>query len=154
MDSLGIIIDVSHVGIKTIQDILTETKNPIIATHSGARSVSDHYRNLYDWQIQDIANSGGVVGVVFYPWFLNGSASASISDVIEHIDYIKNLVGIDYVALGSDFDGIEVTPLGLEDTTKFPDLTMALLQHGYTESDLEKILGGNFRRVFEQVCGK
>ena len=56
-------------------------------------------------------------------------------------------------AIGSDFDGIEVTPLGLEDVTKFPDLTLALLQHGYTESDLEKILGGNFRRVFEQVCG-
>ncbi len=153
MDSLGIIVDVSHVGIKTIQDILTETKNPIIATHSGARSICDHYRNLYDWQIQDIANSGGVIGVVFYPWFLNGSASASINDVISHIDYIKNLVGIDYVAIGSDFDGIEVTPLGLEDTTKFPDLTIALSQHGYTESDLEKILGGNFRRVFEQVCG-
>ena len=153
MDSLGIIIDVSHVGIITIQDILTETKNPIVATHSGARSIYDHYRNLYDWQIQDIANSGGVIGVVFYPWFLNGSASASISDVITHIDYIKNLVGIDYVAIGSDFDGIEVTPLGLEDVTKFPDLTIALLQHGYTESDLEKILGGNFRRVFEQVCG-
>jgi membrane dipeptidase len=152
MDSLGIIIDVSHTGIRTIQDILVVTTNPIIATHSGARSVHDHYRNLYDSQIQDIANTGGVIGIVFYPYFLNGSANSSIADVIAHIDHIVNLVGIDYVAIGSDFDGIEVTPMGLEDTSKFPDLTLALLQHGYSESELEKILGGNFRRVFEQVC--
>jgi len=153
LDSLGVIVDVSHVGIKTIQDILLVTKNTIVATHSGARSIRNHYRNLYDWQIKDIANSGGVIGVVFYPWFLNGSANASIADVIAHIDHIVNLVGIDYVSIGSDFDGIEVTPSGLEDVTRFPDLTLALIQHGYSESDLEKILGGNFKRVFEQVCG-
>ncbi|MFN3873207.1 MAG: membrane dipeptidase [Ignavibacterium sp.] len=153
MDSLGIIIDVSHTGIKTIQDILQETQNPIIASHSGARALRNHYRNLYDWQIQDIANSGGVIGVVFYPYFLNGSSNASINDVIAHIDYIKNLVGIDYVAIGSDFDGIEVVPLGLEDTTKFPNLTEALFDHGYTREEVEKILYKNFKRVFEQVCG-
>jgi membrane dipeptidase len=152
MDSLGIIIDVSHVGIKTIQDILAVTANPIVATHSGARSVYDHYRNLYDSQIQDIANTGGVIGVVFYPYFLNGSSNASIADVIAHIDHIVNLVGTDYVSIGSDFDGIEVTPLGLEDTSKFPDLTLALLEHGYTELEVAKFLGGNFRRVFEKVC--
>ena len=153
MDSLGIIIDVSHTGIKTIQDILQETQNPIIASHSGARALRNHYRNLYDWQIQDIANSGGVIGVVFYPYFLNGSSNASISDVIAHIDYLKNLVGIDYVAIGSDFDGIEVVPLGLEDTSKFPNLTEALFDHGYTREEVEKILYKNFKRVFEQVCG-
>lgn len=153
MDSLGIIIDVSHTGIKTIQDILQETQNPIVATHSGARALRNHYRNLYDWQIQDIANSGGVIGVVFYPYFLNGTSSATIQDVIAHIDYIKNLVGIDYVAIGSDFDGIEVVPSGLEDTSKFPNLTEALFDHGYTKEEIEKILYKNFKRVFEQVCG-
>lgn len=153
MDSLGIIIDVSHTGIKTIQDILQETQNPIVATHSGVRALRNHYRNLYDWQIQDIANSGGVIGVVFYPYFLNGSSNAGIQDVIAHIDYIKNLVGIDYVAIGSDFDGIEVVPLGLEDTSKFPNLTEALFDHGYTKEEVEKILYKNFKRVFEQVCG-
>lgn len=153
MDSLGIIIDVSHTGIKTIQDILQETQNPIVATHSGVRALRNHYRNLYDWQIQDIANSGGVIGVVFYPYFLNGSSNASINDVIAHIDYIKNLVGIDYVAIGSDFDGIEVVPLGLEDTSKFPNLTEALFDHGYSREEIEKILYKNFKRVFEQVCG-
>jgi membrane dipeptidase len=152
LDSLGVIIDVSHTGIQTIRDILTETKNPIVATHSGARSIYDHYRNLYDWQIQDIANSGGVIGIVFYPYFLNGSSNSSIDDVINHIDHIVNLVGTDYVALGSDFDGIEVTPFGLEDVSKFPDLTLALLQHGYSELDVAKFLGRNFQRVFEKVC--
>lgn len=153
MDSLGIIIDVSHTGIKTIQDILQVTQNPIIATHSGARALRNHYRNLYDWQIQDIANRGGVIGIVFYPYFLNGTSNASINDVIAHIDYIKNLVGIDYVAIGSDFDGIEVVPLGLEDTSKFPNLTEALFERGYSREDIDKILYKNFKRVFEQVCG-
>lgn len=152
LDSLGVIIDVSHTGIRTIQDILSIATNPIIASHSGARSIHDHYRNLYDWQIQDIANSGGVIGVVFYPYFLNGSSNASIADVIAHVDHIVNLVGTDYVAIGSDFDGIEVTPIGLEDVSKFPDLTLALLEHGYTEQEVAKFLGGNFKRVFEQVC--
>ncbi|HMN50076.1 MAG TPA: membrane dipeptidase [Ignavibacteriaceae bacterium] len=154
LDSLGVIIDVSHVGIKTIQDILAVTTNPIVATHSGARSVYNHYRNLYDSQIQDIAKSGGVVGVVFYPYFLNGSSNSSIDDVLKHIDHIVKLVGTNYVSIGSDFDGIEVTPTGLEDVTKFPDLTLALLQHGYTETEVAKFLGGNFKRVFEKVCKK
>mgnify|MGYP005847226595 CR=1 FL=1 len=153
MDSLGIIIDVSHTGIKTIQDILQITTNPIIASHSGVRALRNHYRNLYDNQIIAIANSGGVIGVVFYPPFLTSSSSANIDTVIKHIDYIKNLVGIDYIALGSDFDGIEVTPVGLEDVSKFSALTMRLLERGYSQEDVEKILGGNFMRVFEQVCG-
>ncbi|MBL1213110.1 MAG: T9SS type A sorting domain-containing protein [Ignavibacteriae bacterium] len=155
MDSLGIMIDVSHTGIKTIQDILEETTNPIIASHSGARAIEDHYRNLYDSQIVDIANSGGVVGIVFYPPFLGSpSSSVDINTVISHIDHIVNLVGIEYVAIGSDFDGIgDNTVNGLEDVSKFPALTLALLEHGYTRSEVEKILGGNFKRVFEQVCG-
>ncbi len=154
LDSLGVIIDVSHVGIKTIQDILQVTTNPIIATHSGARAIRNHTRNLYDWQIQDIANSGGVIGIVFYPPFLISPTPAYISNVIQHIDYIVNLVGVDYVAIGSDFDGIGTNVVvGLEDVSKYPDLTLALLEHGYTELEVAKILGGNFKRVFEQVCG-
>jgi membrane dipeptidase len=153
LDSLGVIIDISHTGIKTIEDILEITTNPIIASHSGVRAIKNHYRNLYDNQITAIANSGGVIGVVFYPPFL-GNGPADIDDVISHIDYIVNLVGIDYVALGSDFDGIESTPVGLEDVSKFPNLTMKLIEHGYTQSDVEKILGGNFMRVFNNVCSE
>ena len=151
MDSLGIVIDVSHVGIKTIQDILEETTNPIIASHSGVRAITNSSRNLYDWQIQDIANSGGVIGIVFYPNFLTGTNNATISNVIQHIDHIVNLVGIDYVAIGSDFDGIGRTPVGLENVSKFPNLTLALLEHGYSISDVKKILGENAKRVFDEV---
>ena len=154
LDSLGVIIDVSHVGIRTISDILAITNNPIIASHSGARAIRDHYRNLYDDQIQAIANGGGVIGIVFYPPFLTSNPPAQINDVIAHVDHIVNLVGTDHIAIGSDFDGIGTNVVvGLEDVTKYPDLTLALLQHGYTELEVAKFLGGNFRRVFEQVCG-
>ncbi len=154
MDSLGMIIDVSHTGIKTIEDILSITKNPIIASHSGARALRDHYRDLYDEQIKAIANSGGVVGVVFYPPFLVSSNHAYVDDVVDHIDYIVNLVGIDYVALGSDFDGIGTnTVVGLDNISKYPLVTIELLRRGYTQGEIEKILGGNFLRVFGKVCG-
>ncbi len=154
LDSLGVIIDVSHTGIKTIQDILQVTNNPIVATHSGARAIRNHTRNLYDDQIQAIANTGGVIGIVFYPPFLVNPTPAYISDVVAHIDHIVNLVGTDFVAIGSDFDGIGTNVVvGLEDVSKYPDLTLALLEHGYTELEVAKFLGGNFKRVFEQVCG-
>jgi membrane dipeptidase len=152
MDSLGIIIDVSHVGPQTVIDILATSKNPIIASHSGVAALRSHYRNLTDTQIRSIAQRGGVIGVVFYPTFLVSSGTARLENVLQHIDYIKNLVGVDYVALGSDFDGIETTPLGLEDVTKFPAITEALLQRGYSRQDVRKILGENFMRVFRAVC--
>ena len=114
MDSLGMIIDVSHTGIQTIRDILDETHRPIIASHSGAYAIRAHYRNLKDDQIIAIAQQGGVIGVVFYPSFLSRTGKADIETVIQHIDYIVNLVGIDHVAIGSDFDGIETVPQGLE----------------------------------------
>jgi len=154
MDSLGMIIDVSHTGIKTIDDILAITKNPIIASHSGVRALRNHYRNLTDDQIIKIAQSGGVIGVVFYTSFLSSAprSTVNIDTVIKHIDYIKNLVGIDYIAIGADYDGGITAPVGLEDVSKMPALTLALLKHGYTTADVRKILGGNFMRVFKQVC--
>ena len=154
LDSLGMIIDVAHTGIKTIEDILTVTKNPIIDSHGGVYSLNHNYRNLTDDQIRSIAQSGGVIGVVFYTYFLSSAATnkVTIDTVIKHIDYIKNLVGIDYVAIGSDFDGGITAPVGLEDVSKLPALTIALLKHGYSSSDVKKILGGNYMRVFKQVC--
>ncbi|MGE5316077.1 MAG: membrane dipeptidase [Acidobacteriota bacterium] len=154
MDSLGMIIDVSHTGVKTIDDILAVTKNPIIASHSGVRALRNHTRNLTDAQIKAIAARGGVIGVVFYPPFLSTypSTKVTLDTVVKHIDYIKNLVGVDAIALGSDFDGIETWPAGLENVTKFPDLTMALLKKGYTPADVRKILGENYMRVFKTVC--
>ncbi len=152
MDSLGMLIDVAHTGIRTIKDILAITKNPIIDTHAGARALYNHYRNLSDEQLDSIAARGGVVGVVFYPSFLSSTGRATIDSVIRHIDYIKNRVGVDHVAIGSDFDGIETVPVGLEDVSRLPNLTAALLRKGYTIPEVHKILGGNALRVFTQVC--
>jgi len=152
MDSLGMIIDVSHTGIKTIEDILLTTKNPIIASHSGVRALRNHTRNLTDDQIKAIANGGGVIGVVFHRTFITSTSTATIDTVIKHIDYIKNLVGINHVAIGSDYDGGILTPVGLENVSKMPNLTMALLRRGYSNSDVRKILGENYLRVFKSVC--
>jgi len=153
LDSLGMIIDVSHVGPQTVSDILATSKNPIIASHSGASALRNHYRNLTDSQIQAIAARGGVIGVDFYPPFLVSTGTAKLDDVVRHIDYIKNLVGVDYVAIGSDFDGMDGSfAVGLEDVSRFPALTEALLQKGYTRQDVRKILGENFMRVLRAVC--
>jgi membrane dipeptidase len=152
MDSLGMIIDVSHTGVKTIDDILKITKNPIIASHSGSYKVRPHYRNLTDEQIMAVAKNGGVIGINFCPPFLTDKKQASIKDVIDHIDYIVKLAGIDHVGLGSDFDGIESTPIGLEDCSKYTAITKALLDRGYSEKDIKKILGENFLRIIKKVC--
>ena len=135
-----------------MQDALTITKNPIIASHSGVRALNNNTRNLYDDQIRAIAASGGVIGVVFYRSFLSSSGKATIDTVIKHIDYIKNLVGIDYIALGSDFSGGITAPTGLEDVSKYHALTVALLHHGYSIPYVQKILGENYLRVFKKVC--
>ncbi len=154
LDTLGIIIDVAHTGIKTIEDILETTKNPIISSHTGCRKLRNHYRNLYDSQIKAIAKTGGLVAICFLPSFISSSGSCDIDDVIDHIDHVVKLVGVDHAAIGSDFDGISSTPRGLEDVSKFPALTTKLIRRGYSQPDIEKILGKNFLRVFKQVCGE
>jgi len=152
MDSLGMVIDVSHTGIQTINDILSVTKNPIVASHSGVRALMNRSRNLTDDQIRAIAAGGGVIGVVFYTWFLSPWGYADVDTVIRHIDYIRDLVGIDHVAIGSDYDGMDPPPVGLEDVSKLPALTSALLSKGYSVEDVRKILGGNYMRVLRAVC--
>ncbi len=154
MDSLGMLIDVAHTGVKTIEDILSVTQNPIIDTHAGAYTLRQHTRNLTDSQLKAVANSGGVIGVVFYPSFLVNKGKATVDSVVKHIDYIKNLIGVDYVAIGSDYDGMGsvAPPTGLEDISKLPNLTLALLKKGYSETDIRKILGLNYLRVIKKVC--
>jgi membrane dipeptidase len=150
MDEVGMLIDVSHLGEQSFWDITQVSKNPIIASHSNAYTVHAHYRNLTDEQIKAIAKSGGVVQVNFHSDFLGG---ATIDKVLEHIAHIKNLVGVDYIGIGSDFDG-GITPASeLYDATRYPVLTQKLVERGYTDEEIKKILGLNFLRVFKQVCG-
>ncbi len=151
---LGIMVDVSHLSPAGIADVLTISDDPIIASHSNARALCDHPRNLTDEQIKAIAEKGGVIGVTFVNVFLNKDKpdEASIDSVVQHIEYMLELVGEDHVAIGSDFDGCH-PPKDLSDATKYPLITEKLLEHGLADSTVSKILGGNFLRIFETVCG-
>lgn len=149
---LGIMVDVSHLNEAGFWDVLDVTEKPIVASHSNARKLLDHPRNLWDEQIQAIAEAGGLVGVVFA--FLTEDRSAStLEHVLDQIDYMVTLVGPDHVGLGSDFDGIKYTPAGLEDVSQMPAITRGLLERGYADEDIAQILGGNWLRVFREVTG-
>ena len=151
MERLGIVIDVSHLSESCFWDLVEVTDSPIIASHSNCRALCDHPRNLTDRQIEAIADKGGVIGMNFYPKFLRKEGRASVSDVVDHMEHIINLVGVDYVGLGSDFDGISATPAGLEDVSKLPNITLELVSRGYSEEEIRKILGENHLRVFSKV---
>ncbi|UCG03280.1 MAG: dipeptidase [Candidatus Heimdallarchaeota archaeon] len=153
MESLGIIIDVSHLNKKGFADVVKVTSDPFIASHSNAYQLCPVNRNLTDEQLMEIASAEGVVGINFYPRFLsqNDPQSVSIKDVIQHIKYITNLLGVDHVGLGSDFDGIGITPKGLETASKIKNIPPLLEEEGFSNQDIEKIMGTNFKRVFNRV---
>lgn len=153
MHQLGMVVDVSHLNERSFWDVLGCAEGPIIASHSNARALCDHPRNLRDEQIVALAKAGGVMGMNFYADFLtsSGPQAADIEQVVRHIDHISELVGPGHVGLGSDFDGISRTPRGLEDASRFPALTAALLHHGYSDDHIIGILGGNFLSVFRRA---
>ncbi|MCK9526006.1 MAG: dipeptidase [Limnochordia bacterium] len=151
MNNLGMLIDVSHLNEEGFWDVIRLSKAPIIASHSNARMLCDHPRNLTDEQIQAIAVPGGVIGVNFCTHFLAKDRQATIHDVVEQIEYLTGIGGIDCVGLGSDFDGIEGTPLGLSHCGKTSEIAAILLERGYSESDMAKIMGGNLLRLCQTV---
>jgi len=152
MNRLGIIVDVSHLSDPGFWDVVDCTDQPFIATHSNARSVCDHPRNLTDEQIDSLAERGGVMGMNFAPAFVDAKR-ATLDRVLDHVDYISDRVGPAHVGLGSDFDGIRDTPEGLEDVTRMPRITEGLLERGYSDDDVQAILGENFLRVCREVWG-
>lgn len=152
MNRLGIIIDVSHMSEATFWDVLHHSNAPVIASHSGAFGIKNHPRNLTDNQLKALASKGGVIQVVFFPGFL-GDGPITTSNIVDHIDYIVNLVGIDFVGLGSDFDGARM-PLDLQDSSYVYLITEELVKRGYSPTDIEKILGQNSLRLFKQVEDK
>ncbi len=168
MDRLGVVVDVAHLSDPGFWDVVDVSTRPFVASHSNARAVCDHPRNLTDEQIRALAKGGGVMGMNFAPNFVHpelgsaahplsgsrgaeGAPRATLDMVLDHIDHIVNLVGPQHVGLGSDFDGIGDTPDGLENATKLPHVTRGLVDRGYSEGDIQDILGGNFLRVFEEV---
>lgn len=148
---LGILIDVSHSSDKTVEDVLAITKSPIIASHSNARALCGHRRNLTDNQIKAIAKTGGVIGINLCPSFLNNSGNAEILDIIRHIEHISALAGTQYVGFGCDFDGIETLPSGITGVESMKTVIDFLLKLNYPEKDVEAIAGGNFVRLLKQI---
>jgi len=152
LNRLGMIVDVSHCSDAAFFQILETSAAPVIASHSGIRARRDHNRNLTDDQLKALAASRGVMGMVFLPCFLNADENkASITDVIAGIDHVVQLVGPDFVGIGSDFDGFAGSLAGLEDVSKLPTITDRLLHLGYSETAIRCILGANFLRVWQEV---
>lgn len=154
MNRLGILIDVSHLSEAGFWDVIKRSEAPIVASHSNCYTLCPHLRNLRDNQIKALADKRGVIGITFVPKFLTQeNRKPTIEDIIKHIDYLVEKVGVNYVGLGSDFDGTKNLPLGLEGAHKIPNITATLINHGYRERDIKKILGENFLRVFKEVVG-
>jgi microsomal dipeptidase-like Zn-dependent dipeptidase len=141
----GMLIDLAHASDKLIEDVLDNTIKPVIVSHGGIAEVCNHPRNLKDVHIQGIADTGGVVGAIYYKASICGK---TMEHVAHGIEYIVNKFGVDYAALGSDFDGFVQTPT---DVTGLPLLTKALLDKGIGPNQLEKIYGENFLRVLRAV---
>jgi membrane dipeptidase len=192
MNRIGMMVDISHVADKTFFDVIAATRAPVIASHSSARAIASHPRNMSDDMLRAMAKNGGVVMVNFYDGFLdprkaelalrertmedelkakypndpqraqeeidawhkaNDPGKTPLSVLMDHIDHIAKVAGIDHVGIGSDFDGVPLTglPVGMEDISKLPTLTYELMKRGYSDADIKRILGENLLRVMSRV---
>ncbi|MDO4618585.1 MAG: dipeptidase [Clostridia bacterium] len=147
----GIIVDVSHLNEQSFWDVLRVNKWPLVATHSCSKSVFNHKRNLTDEQFNAICSRGGVVGINFYPKFLNGRRKAYIKNILKHIDHFLSLGGENHIGLGSDFDGVDCLPQDLSGVGDMNVLVDAMRSHGYSEELIEKICYKNFERILRLV---
>ena len=150
MNSLGIMVDMSHAGEKSFYDALDISQQPIVCSHSSCRALCDHPRNLTDEQMRALAARGGVMQVTLYPGFLRTGGEADVLDALQHLEHAVSVMGIDHVGLGTDFDG-DGGVLGLADSSEMLNFTRQLLLRHYSEQDIQKIWGGNFLRVMSQV---
>ncbi|MCA9839275.1 MAG: dipeptidase [Trueperaceae bacterium] len=170
MEDLGILMDVSHLSTGGVEHVLQLAKRPVIASHSSARAICDHHRNLSDEQLKAIARTGGVIGVNFLPAFIDAK-EPSISRVVDHIEHMVDVVGDRHIGLGPDFIAewaktvypnvemkiigidLKVGIPGLSKTEDLPNLTNAMRERGFSESSIRNILGENWLRVFRKDLG-
>jgi membrane dipeptidase len=163
MNRLGIAVDVSHLSVDSFWDVMEISEAPIMASHSCAYTLLNHDRNLTDDQInamatkedkkaQAVAKKGGIVQINFYTRYLSTKPSSEVTaaDIVDHIDYVVDLVGVEHVGLGSDFDGARM-PADVPNAAAVPEITKVLIERGYSKSDIEKILGGNSLRYAKEV---
>ena len=162
MNDTGIIVDISHVSDSTFYQVIALTKVPVFASHSSCRYFTPGFeRNMSDDMIKTLADYGGVIQINFGSSFLDAdfraaeegdtTAFTTVKMVADHIDHVVNIAGIDYVGLGSDFDGVSSLPRGLEDASELPNLIEELLIRGYSDEDIAKICYKNTFRVWRAV---
>ncbi|MFN0141071.1 MAG: dipeptidase [Pyrinomonadaceae bacterium] len=194
MNRLGMLVDISHVSVDTMNDVLDASTAPIIASHSSARGVADHTRNVPDDVLRRVAKNGGVIMINFLPMFLDARSAKEATErnvrlrpqfeemrkrfandpegfneaerkllaanpiyipdytrIVDHIDHMKKIAGIDIVGIGSDYDGIPFLPAGMNGAEDLALVTYEMLRRGYTEAEIRKVLGENFMRAFAQA---
>lgn len=150
MNRLGMLIDVSHLSDKGFYDCIRNSSMPIIASHSNARGVCYNSRNLTDDMIKALDLNGGVMGMNIYGYFLNSTDKSYVSDVIKHIKYIRDLVGVNVIAIGTDYDGI-MGELEMHDISKINLLKEGLIEEKFTVEEIDKIFYKNALRVIDRV---
>jgi membrane dipeptidase len=164
MNRLGMVVDVSHVSDETFYDALEVSRAPVMASHSSARALVDHPRNMSDAMLRAVAANGGVVMINFFEMYVDarkssvgswfrfwiahgGWESTPLDKLIDHFVHVIDVAGIDHVGLGSDFDGVIFLPEGIKDVSQFPNITVELARRGLSPADLRKVLGENALRV-------
>lgn len=151
MNRLGMMVDVSHISEAGFWDVIQTTSAPIIASHSNAKKICNHRRNLTDEQLLALKKNGGVTGINLCPDFISSNGKSTMKQVLNHIEYIVALTGEDTLGLGADYDGIDETPQDLEGVQCIKDLLNELLKLNYSEALVNKIAGNNFLRVIKGI---
>ena len=148
MAEVGMLLDISHASPSMLPELLTHTKARPFCSHAGVQGATPMWRNLSDATCRAIADRGGVVGIIFAPQFIGGR---TLKHVARHVEHAVKVMGEDGVAFGSDFDGMIPLPEGMRDVRDLPKLTAALLEHGLPVRIVEKVLGENYRRFFNET---